>query len=117
TDLSPYHPRTSSHLPVTTHHHRRTHPMSPWPGKRQLTVFTSCMNRNGFPTFTRTQVEVTVAEYENGLHYELAAKRLLDAGFKEPFVHYDSLEAGLLVAAITESVEAAMTLPDPIAED
>ena len=90
--------------------------MTAWQGKRRLTIITAC-NRSGFSTFARTEVEVTVEEYENGLHYDLAAKRLLDAGFKEPFVHYDSLEAGLLVAAITESMAAAMTLPDPIAED
>ena len=92
--------------------------MTAWQGKRQLTVITACMRMSGEPTFARTEVEVTHEEYENGLHYDLAAERLLDAGLEEPFVHYDSFEApAFLVAALSESLADGFQAPDLIIEE
>jgi hypothetical protein len=39
------------------------------------------------------EVEVTHDEYENGVHYDLVADRLADAGYEEPYVHFDVFES------------------------
>jgi hypothetical protein len=37
-------------------------------------------------------VEVTPQEFENGIHCYLAEADLLEAGYEEPFVHYDDAD-------------------------
>ena len=46
--------------------------MTAWAGKRTLTVVTACLNAGGTPDFALTEVEVTHAEYANGVHCDLA---------------------------------------------
>ena len=86
--------------------------MQPWEGKRSLAVVTACMRADGLPDFALTEVEVTHDEYENGVHYELVADRLVDAGYDEPFVHFDPIEApAFLHPAVRDYLGAA----DPVA--
>ena len=58
--------------------------MSAWASKRTLTVVTACLNAGGTPDFALTEVEVTHAEYANGVHCDLAEERLIAAGYEEP---------------------------------
>lgn len=67
--------------------------MTTWQGKRMIAVVSACMNRDGTPGFACNAVEVTHDEYENGVHYLLVQDRLMDAGFEEPWVHFDEMEA------------------------
>jgi hypothetical protein len=69
--------------------------MPAWQGKRTITVVSACMSASGSPDFALTNVEVTHEEYENGIHYDLVEDRLNDAGYEEPFVHFDQMEARL----------------------
>jgi len=61
--------------------------------KQPITIVTACMQVDGFPTFALTEVEVTAEERAEGAHYYLAQTELLERGFEEPFVHFDSFEA------------------------
>ena len=82
--------------------------MPPWEGKRAVTVVTACMRADGLPGFAVTRVEVTREEYEEGIHYYLAAADLLEAGYDEPFVHFDEGEAPpFLLPAVTEHLGLA----------
>jgi hypothetical protein len=67
--------------------------MSTTPGKHPVAIVTACMSANGTPTFVLTNVEVTPQEAENGVHYGLAEADLLQAGYEEPFVHFDEGES------------------------
>jgi hypothetical protein len=60
--------------------------------KRAIVIVTACMNRDGTPTFALNEVEATQAEIDNGIHYYLAEADLLQAGYEEPFVHFDETE-------------------------
>lgn len=66
--------------------------MPPWEGKRPITIVSACMNANGCPDFALNQVEVTHDEAENGIHFYLVEADLLEAGFEEPFVHFDEFD-------------------------
>ena len=48
---------------------------------------------DGTPAFALNEVAVTQDEAENGIHYYLVEADLLEAGFEEPFVHFDEDEA------------------------
>jgi hypothetical protein len=67
--------------------------MNPWQGKRMIAVVTACMCADGTPDFALNVVEVSHEEYENGVHYDFVEDQLADAGYEEPFVHFDNLEA------------------------
>ncbi|OAI48218.1 hypothetical protein AYO44_07600 [Planctomycetaceae bacterium SCGC AG-212-F19] len=67
--------------------------MTAWEGKRTITVVTACMTRDGLPTFVVNEAEVAFEEYENGIHYYIVEADLLEAGYDEPFVHFDEFEA------------------------
>ena len=85
--------------------------MSAWVGKRKLTVATACLNAGGTPDFALTEVEVTHAEYANGVHCDLAEERLIAAGYEEPFLHFDEEDAPeFLVPAVRQYLGAADTL-------
>jgi hypothetical protein len=76
-------------------------------GQRTLTVVSACMTVAGSPTFALNQVEVTQEEYENGVQYSLAEVKLMDAGYEEPFVHFDETEApAFLVPAVNKHLAA-----------
>jgi hypothetical protein len=61
--------------------------------KQPIVVVTACMKPDGRPDFTLNLVEVTEEEPENGVHYYLVEARLAEAGYEEPFVHFDENEA------------------------
>ena len=63
--------------------------MSQWQGKRKIAVVSAVMNASGLPDFALNEVEVTQEEAENGIHYYLVEAELLEAGYEEPFVHFD----------------------------
>jgi hypothetical protein len=67
--------------------------MAPWIGKRTIAVVTACMAADGTPDFALNEVEVTHDEYENGIHYYLAEAELIEAGYEEPYTHFDEFEA------------------------
>ena len=56
--------------------------------KRPITIVSAVIRQDGLPDFAVTQVEVTQAEFEVGIHLYLAEADLLEAGFEEPFVHF-----------------------------
>jgi hypothetical protein len=59
--------------------------------------------------------DVTPEERDNGVHYYVAEDQLIEAGYEEPYVHFDDQEApAFLAAAVTESVAGSITVPDPI---
>jgi hypothetical protein len=92
--------------------------MIPVEGTTKTTIITACMRSDGSPTFVRTEVEVTPEERDNGVHYYLAEAQLIEAGYEEPYVHFDDRETpAFLAAAITESTAASMTVPDPITDN
>jgi hypothetical protein len=66
--------------------------MPPWQGKRPITIVSAYMNANGCPDLTLNQIEVTHDEAENGIHFYLVEADLLEAGFEEPFVHFDEFD-------------------------
>lgn len=65
----------------------------PWSGKRTIAVVSAYMRPDGLPAFALNDVAVTQDEAENGIHYYLVEADLLEAGFEEPFVHFDEDEA------------------------
>lgn len=67
--------------------------MCSWQGYRTIAVVTACLNSNGTPAFTFTEVEVTNDQYANGLVVDLVTERLRAEGYEEPFVLFDDLEA------------------------
>ena len=80
--------------------------------KRPVTVVTACMRADGCPDFALTRVEVTQEEAENGIHYYLVEAELLEAGYEEPFVHFDSDEApAFLLPAVQEHLAAGTHAP------
>jgi hypothetical protein len=60
--------------------------------KHRIAVVSACMNRDGTPALALTEVEITAEEAENGIHYYLVEGELLEAGYEEPFVHFDQGE-------------------------
>jgi hypothetical protein len=71
--------------------------------KRPLIVVSACMRADGCPDFAVTQVAVTHEEAENGIHYYLVEAELLEAGYEEPFVHFDEDEApAFLLSAVQQ---------------
>jgi hypothetical protein len=83
--------------------------MTAWQGKRPITVVTACMSADGTPDFALNTVEVTHEEYENGVHYDLVEDQLADAGYDEPFVHYDPFESPAFLHA---AVRQYLNVPD-----
>jgi hypothetical protein len=83
-----------------------------WHGKRSITVVTAYMRQDGIPDFKLSDVEVTYEEYENGIHYYLAEATLLQAGFDEPFVHFDEFEApAFLLPAVRQHLQTPQVEP------
>jgi hypothetical protein len=72
------------------------------------------MNADGTPTFAMTTVEVTQEEAENGIHYYLAEAELLQAGYEEPFVHFDEHEGpAFLHRAVRQYLSLSANIADP----
>ena len=66
--------------------------MSPWSGRRPVAVVTACTSAAGLPDFALTRVDVTHPEYEGGVHLDLVAQRLTEAGYQGPFIHFDEAD-------------------------
>ncbi len=60
---------------------------------RPIAVVTACMTAHGTPEFVLTTVAVTQDEQDNGVHYYLVEADLLEAGYEEPFTHFDETES------------------------
>ena len=67
--------------------------MQQWQGTRKITVVTACMTHEGLPAFAINEADVTFEEFENGIHYYHVEADLMEAGYEEPFVHFDETEA------------------------
>jgi hypothetical protein len=89
----------------------------PWSGKRKIAVVSACMKADGTPTFALNEVAVTQDEAENGIHYYLVEADLLEAGFEEPFVHFDHDEAPpFLHPAVRQHLAITHTANNPSKE-
>lgn len=89
--------------------------MTSWEGKRPVTIVSACMTANGRPAFGINEVVVTHEEAENGIHLYLAEAELLEAGFEEPFVHFDDFERpAFLLPAIEQYLGLAPVLTESI---
>jgi hypothetical protein len=87
------------------------------PGQRTMAIVTACMTAKGKPDFVLNEVSVTPEEAEDGVHYCLVETDLLEAGYEEPFVHFDEGEAqALLHAALKQRLDlgAAPHATNPI---
>jgi len=83
--------------------------MTAWQGKRTIAVVAACMTAHGTPDFALSNVEITHEEYQNGFHYTLVEDRLVEAGYEEPFVHFDEMEAPAFLHA---AVRQYLNVPD-----
>lgn len=63
-----------------------------WEGKYPIAIVSACMTQQGLPTLVLNEVEVTQEEAENGVHFYLVEADLLQAGYEEPYVHFDAVE-------------------------
>jgi hypothetical protein len=67
--------------------------MQTQPDPRPIAIVTACMTRDGLPCFVLTEVTATPEQIGDGIHYYFAEAELLEAGYEEPFVHFDEVEA------------------------
>jgi len=82
--------------------------------KRPVAVVSACMRADGCPDFALNVAEVTAEERDNGIHYYLVEADLLQAGYEEPFVHFDSDEApDFLHAAVRQYLGLPPAEPQP----
>jgi hypothetical protein len=89
--------------------------MNPWPGKRTLVIVTACLNAGGEPDLTLTEVDVTYAEYADGVHCERVEEQLVAAGYEEPFLHFDEGQPSqFLVPAVRQYLATANSVPEPM---
>jgi hypothetical protein len=89
--------------------------MATWRGPRPLTVVTACLNAAGVPDFTLTEVMVTPQEYADGVHCDRVEGRLLAAGYEEPFLHFDELDAPpFLLPAVRDYLGRGVSEPTTV---
>jgi hypothetical protein len=85
------------------------------PEKHAVAIVTACMTANGTPAFALNTVAVTQEEEENGEHYCLAEANLGEAGYEEPFVHFDQREAPtFLHPAVRQHLGLLLETNEPI---
>jgi hypothetical protein len=85
------------------------------PEKHAVAIVTACMTANGTPALALNTVAVTQEEEENGVHYCLAEANLTEAGYEEPFVHFDQQEApAFLHPAVRRHLGLADDTDEPI---
>ena len=65
----------------------------PWTGKRKVAIVTACMNADETPALVMNEVLATESEVENGIHFYWAEAELLEAGYEEPWIHFDEFES------------------------
>lgn len=91
--------------------------MIAWECKRKITVVSACLTSKGTPQLVLNEVDVTHEEFENGIHFVLVEDLLDDAGFEEPYFHFDEQEApAFLVEGVKQQVAEALAVPDLITE-
>lgn len=91
--------------------------MTPWEGKRSLTIVSACMGADGCPTFAMNEVQVTFDEYENGVHIDLVEELLVEDRYEEPYVPYDEIEApDFLVLGVAALLAYRWELPEPVTD-
>ena len=57
----------------------------------------------GSPDFALTVVQVTPAQFANGVHDDCVEERLAAVGYEKPWVHFDDREApGFLILAVKQ---------------
>jgi hypothetical protein len=55
-----------------------------------IKVVVACAaNGNGQPDFFGTVITCTQADYESGIHYDLAKAQALEDGYEEPMIAFD----------------------------
>jgi hypothetical protein len=64
-----------------------------WTGKRKIAIVSACVNANGSPALVLNEVLATQCEVENGIHFYWAEAELLEAGYEQPWDHFDQFEA------------------------
>jgi hypothetical protein len=64
-----------------------------WTDKRKVAIVSACMKLDGTPALVLNEVLATQSEVESGIHFYLAEAELLEAGYEEPWVHFDSFES------------------------
>ena len=66
-------------------------------------MITACRYAAGSPDFALTVVQVTPAEFANGVHDDRVEERLAEAGYEKPWVPFDDREApGFLIPAVKQ---------------
>jgi hypothetical protein len=63
-----------------------------WTGQRKVAIVSACMRADGKPALVLNEVLATQNEVENGIHFYWAEAELLEAGYEEPFVHFDQFD-------------------------
>lgn len=82
--------------------------------KQPVVVVSAVMRADGLPAFALNQAEVTAEERDNGIHYYLVEADLLQAGYEEPFVHFDEGEApSFLHPAVRQHLSRSPAEPQP----
>jgi len=83
--------------------------------RRERTIVTACMTRQGTPTFVLTRVAVTEEELSNGIQYALVESQLFIDRYEEPFCHFDQDEAPpFLIPAVREYVSSQPVLSEAV---
>lgn len=83
--------------------------------RRSIAVVSAVMKKDGHPDFVLNEVFATQEEIDNGLHYYFVEAELLQAGFEEPFVHFDQRESpSFLHPAVREYLGISLTANEPI---
>ena len=56
---------------------------------KEVRCVVACHDANGEPNFFFCVVKISEEEYENGVHYDMAAEAAEADGYEGPFVIYD----------------------------
>jgi hypothetical protein len=83
--------------------------------RRTIVVVSAVMRKDGWPDFVLNEVSATQEELDNGIHYYVVEAHLLEAGFEEPFVHFDQSESpSFLHPAVREYLGLSPAVDEPI---
>ena len=81
---------------------------------RTITIVSACMKPDGTPTFAVNKIAVSEEEAENGVHFYLVEADLFQAGYEEPFVHFDAEESpDFLHPAVRQYLGLSPAEPQP----
>ena len=86
-----------------------------WAGKRKIAIVSACLRADGKPALVLNEVLATQGEVENGIHFYWAEAELLEAGYEEPWIHFDEFEApAFLHPAVRRYFASAKLKPPPL---